>query len=891
MEVFGGERVRREDFEMTMLRLLAILCLALSALAPAQQRPVQVLPPGTVIEGEVGRLEGTEVLVKDIMARPEPQTVMRKRFKKEPVAPTLPVLPSWVTPRQGPEQMIQTVGDQTQALFSISSTFKGSVDNNQSIPPDTCGAVGPTQIIVATNDRIQLYNKSGVLQSGVLDTTLNSFFSSVGSGLFDPRVKYDRLAQRWYIVAVDGAFAASASILVAVSSGPTITNSTSFTFYSINASTVAPGEWFDYPILGMDEDGVYVTTNNFTNAGAFVATNVFSIRKSTLPGTLNFVRFVTSGFSLAPADNDQTGTSVAHLVNQGWSNGTDYFFRFYTINNPGSGSETFTVGNFVQVNPYSTSGMGNVVPQSGTATGLQGNDPRLGGGAYMRRNPVTGTWTLVTSHHFGPVALRSRFYEFDNMGGATPTLRQQGNLGSGAGRNYWFPSVAMNGQGHIVMASSASDSGIFASVNVAARLVNDTLGTLTYNNIAFAGLAKYVKDFGSGQNRWGDYSETCVDPNDNQTFWAFQTYAEAQVSGWDRWGVRVVKVLAPPPATISTLSPASITQGQTASITVTGTSTSGSGFYDPGTGFANRIAAAFSGSGLTVNSVTFVSPTSLTLSVTASAGAATGARNLTVTNPDGQSTTLNSAITVNAGSSTPTVSSLTPNNANALTPGLTIRINGTNFTNTMVGQWNNVDRPTTFVNSTALDMTVTSSDLFASGVAQVRVNNGGTFTSALNFTINPVNFDWTPFVASPLPDTAMRGPLSNLSAGDGLVVNFESRNRRSRAYNVGGEFTLRTTAPFPPEASLRVEMASSLPNVGTSTFRVSALNRTNGKWDTLASATGTSSLSVLTTTISNYTNYRRPDGTIRLRVQAIGTGTPTPGQWLEIDLVRVRERF
>jgi hypothetical protein len=879
--------------EMTMFRLLASVCLALSALAPAQQSPVQVTPPGTVIQGEPGRLEGTEVLVKDIMARPEPQMVMRKRFKKEPPSETWPVLPAWVSPRQGPEQVVQTVGEQTQALFSIGLTFKGSVDNNQSIPPDTCGAVGPSQIIVATNDRIQLYNKSGVLQSGVLDTTLEGFFSSVGSGVFDPRVKYDRLAQRWYIVAVDGAFAASASILIAVSSGPTITNSTSFTFYSINASSVNPGQWFDYPILGMDEDGVYITTNNFTTGGDFAGVNIYSIRKSTLPGTLNYVRFANSGIgsSLAPADSDQTGTSTAHLANQGWTSGSDRFFRFYRINNPGSGSETFTVGNFVQVNSYSTSSMGNVVPQAGSPIGLAGNDTRLGSGAFMRRNPITGTWTYLTSHHFGPVALRSRFYEFDNMGASTPTLRQQGNLGSGSGRNYWFPSVAMNGQGHVVMASSASDSGIFASVNVAARLVGDTLGAFSYNNVAYAGLAKYVKDFGGGQNRWGDYSETCIDPNDNQTFWAFQTYAESPVAGWDRWGVRVVKVLAPPPATISSLSPASITQGQTISITVTGTSTGGSGFYDPGPGFANRIAAAFSGSGLTVNSVTFVSPTSLTLSVTASAGAATGARNLTVTNPDGQSTTLNNAITVNAGSSSPTVSSLTPNNADALTPGLTIRINGANFTNTMVGQWNNADRPTAFVSSTALDMTVSAADLFASGIAQVRVNNGGTFTSALNFTINPVNFDWTPLAASPLPGTAMRGPLSNLSAGDGVVVNFESTNRRSRVYDVGGEFLLRSTAPFPPEASLRVDMASSLPNVGTSTFRVSALNRTNGKWDTLATATGTSSISVLTATISNYTNYRRPDGTIRLRVQAIGTGTPSPGQWLEIDLVRVRERF
>src|SRR5262249_51858713 len=72
------------------------------------------------------------------------------------------------------------------------------------------------------------------------------------------------------------------------------------------------------------------------------------------------------------------------------------------------------------------------------------------------------------------------------------------------------------------------------------------------------------------------------------------------------------------------------------SVIVTGTSASGSGFYDPGSGFPNHLAASVSGTGVTVNSVTFTDPTHFTMNISVAAGATGGARDVTVTNPDGQ---------------------------------------------------------------------------------------------------------------------------------------------------------------------------------------------------------------------------------------------------------------
>ena len=86
-----------------------------------------------------------------------------------------------------------------------------------------------------------------------------------------------------------------------------------------------------------------------------------------------------------------------------------------------------------------------------------------------------------------------------------------------------------------------------------------------------------------------------------------------------------------------TCHPSTVTNGAVGvSVTLTGLSNGDTGFFDPGTGFSNRIAAAISGSGLTVNSVLYNNPTNVILNLTVAGGAVTDARIVRVTNPDGQ---------------------------------------------------------------------------------------------------------------------------------------------------------------------------------------------------------------------------------------------------------------
>ena len=164
---------------------------------------------------------------------------------------------------------------------------------------------------------------------------------------------------------------------------------------------------------------------------------------------------------------------------------------------------------------------------------------------------------------------------------------------------------------------------------------------------------------GSGSpRRWGDYSQTVVDPTDNMTFWTFQEYANAPNS----WGVRVIQLQAPPPATPSTATPVApattVAQGNcSVGVDIAGTSTDGSGFFDPGSdpggpGYDNHITASVTG-GVQVNHVTYVDPTHVVLDID-TRSASTGAQDVTITNPDGQNATTTGLLTVDPAGTGPT---------------------------------------------------------------------------------------------------------------------------------------------------------------------------------------------------------------------------------------------
>jgi len=617
--------------------------------------PVQGEPGITVTVQEI--MNDEAMLPSDYYAKPKPRTnpEFEIEMPEKSQNPNAPEYSQWPPKNEDQKSTEQIQTDNPQI---IGTSFLGpKLSESGYIPPDSQGDVGPTQVLVCANGRIKVYSKAGVL--GGLNSDLSVFFNSVrnNSGISDPHIRYDRLSARWFIVAINTQSAPN-RIVIAVSSGSEITSSASFTFYQFSANLPGALNGFaDYPTLGVDKNALYVGMNMFNaTLTAFIGTNGYVINKANLiGGTLTTTGFTLLNGNVAGILTPQGVHNDDPSATEGYFIGVDAIsyslLVVKRVTNPGG---TPSVSGNLNITVPTTVFPENV-PHNGSSARLDALDDRLYAAA-IHKNKISGAVTLWTAHNIevnsSGVASASgsrdagRWYEITNLT-STPSLLQSGTLfdpTANSARYYWIPSVAMSGQGHMALGCSSAGTGRRAEIYTAGRFRTDALGTIQTAILAQSSSTGYALE--SGTQRWGDYSQTVVDPNDDMTMWTFQEYCDASNS----WGVRAIQLKAPIPATPSSSNITNIAAGQpSVNIVITGTSVSGSEFFDPGAdaggpGYANHIAATISGSVL-VNSITFDSPTQVTLNIS-TVGSPMGLKNITVTNPDGQQATGNNLINV-----------------------------------------------------------------------------------------------------------------------------------------------------------------------------------------------------------------------------------------------------
>jgi hypothetical protein len=96
------------------------------------------------------------------------------------------------------------------------------------------------------------------------------------------------------------------------------------------------------------------------------------------------------------------------------------------------------------------------------------------------------------------------------------------------------------------------------------------------------------------------------------------------------------------------------------------------------------------------------------------------------------------------GNPVPSITSLAPSSAMAGSPGFTLTVNGGNFVTSSVVRWNGANRPTTVVSGAQLRASIASTDIAASGSAQVTVFNpapGGGTSNVKSFGVNVTGKD------------------------------------------------------------------------------------------------------------------------------------------------------
>ncbi len=588
---------------------------------------------------------------------------VRPDRKELPQNPDAPAVSQWPVQTTG-SPVLPLLGPQTVGVSFTGATLSGT-NPTFSFPPDCMGAAGPTQYIVAVNGRIVSFNKATGAADGVLNADIDVFFNSVrnASGTSDPRIRYDRLTQRWFIVIIN--VSTPNRILLAVSdaaSAGVISAGTVFTFFFIPIDTTPPGIsntcLADYPTLGIDANALYIGTNNFCGSPTqtFNSTDGYVVRKSSILGAgplvvTVFRGLVASSSGVGPytpqgVDNYDPSATEGYFI--GVDNATFSKLMLRRVSTPG-GTPTISGDISILVPttnfPTSVNHLGNT---GGTNGRLDAIDDRLfaahiRNGRLWTAHNIQVNATGVASSSGGRNG--TRWYELQNIGtGGTPALVQSGTVFDNAASNptsYWIPSIMVSGQGHAALGFSNAGANNRINAATVGRLSGDVLGTMQTPVLLTSSSTAYNPASDPGPpRRWGDYSYTSLDPNDDMTMWTVQQFCDATNS----YGVRVAELKAPPPVTPSSANPPEVAPLATVNVTITGTSVSGSGFFDPGAGFSKRLSASFSGGTgtIVVNSFTVNSPTSVTLNL--DTGGASGSFIVTITNPDGQAASSVSAI-------------------------------------------------------------------------------------------------------------------------------------------------------------------------------------------------------------------------------------------------------
>ncbi|NOZ87843.1 MAG: hypothetical protein GXP49_16595 [Deltaproteobacteria bacterium] len=196
-----------------------------------------------------------------------------------------------------------------------------------------------------------------------------------------------------------------------------------------------------------------------------------------------------------------------------------------------------------------------------------------------------------------------------------------------------------------------------------------------------------------------------------------------------------------------------------------------------GADFQDGAQVLVSGTGVVVTDTNFVSSAALTLTVDTAADATTGARDVTVLNPDGGQATLTSGLVVNPA---PAPLSLEPATGNLGATGLISVLSGTGFQNSAIVDIQGSDvtvQQVAFQGDTALELTIDVDNAATRGLRDLTVTNPdggrGILTQAFKVTSNPSITSVDP-ASKPAgtSNTTIHIYGDNFESGQGLEVRF-----------------------------------------------------------------------------------------------------------------------
>jgi Tol biopolymer transport system component len=504
--------------------------------------------------------EGTGGTPSEPTVIPEPNAPSEPESQAPPELQTSDAPVNWDISEQdeptspGPPAQLSSAEPAPLAINNYPAQPDGGV-----IPPDTHGAVGLDKVMSTLNTNYQVQHKlTGAILSSV---TIGGFWAPTGAtNPYDPKTLYDPYNNRWILTAVSDRGTAGSSILVAISQ-----TSDPNGLYHLARFDADSGNtmYADFPSIGFNKNWITIAVNMHLNStNAFAQGRVLAIDYATARGgnfgMPAFFRNITQGqggFNMQPAVSYSPTVTEGYLVSQGSSASATYFF-FVMVGTPTSPALRASVTKENRLGPWTQPG-GDILPQApepnGTGTRkIDSRDSRIlnmvyrNGSVYFCQTvglPAGRTPTTIdrTAAQWVQANASGDFMQGGRV--EDPTATQ-----TNGGKWYAYPSLSVNRENSVLMGFSQFSSDGFASAAYSFRAAGDPAGTMREPVVYKAGEGYYEKTLGGARNRWGNYSNTQVDPSNDRDFWTIQEYAMTPSgTGTDsgRWGTWWARAVPP----------------------------------------------------------------------------------------------------------------------------------------------------------------------------------------------------------------------------------------------------------------------------------------------------------------------------------------------------------
>jgi len=482
----------------------------------------------------------------------------------------------------------------------------GSANQLSVEPPDQGLCVGNGEVIEAVNDIFATYTTGGVKTSA--NESMNQFFTgdhevvrhpdgsaTFGAFLSDPRCAYDASTNRFFMTLVEfardpktGAFEAPSSIRIATSNdGTPSTSPSDWTFTTIDTTNLSHPNcpcFGDQPLLGVDANGVYISTNEFPiNGPGFNGAQIYAVQKSALVQgkTPHIVRI--EGHPISPnygSEGLPYSLQPANVPGKDFvsaDNGTIYFVGALEF-----GKKPFQLDNRIsvwaltntvslndrqpdlklslQVTPSHVYGFPPAINQPNGPTPLaaslhnpenllDGGDDRMQVATFAHGHLWAAADTIAKTPT-GSTQVATTWYminaSVDPSGAVSASVAKQGYV-SVQKDSVTRPSLAVTSSGKVVLGVTLAGSDYFPSAayttfDDSANSYPTALHVAAAATVPADGFTGY-KQFppSNGIERWGDYGYAVAD---GDSVWVANEWIPGEVIGSDlaNWGTYVSNV-------------------------------------------------------------------------------------------------------------------------------------------------------------------------------------------------------------------------------------------------------------------------------------------------------------------------------------------------------------